>query len=367
MLGTLVALSGDKTGGNQLFQYAGTGSGSAKSLAFCIFRGVISTGGFHCSQQAVFGVVLGRRGFSLFQRGNHRAKLLSLFQFRVDILALGLFLVNARTNAALVGGFRDAPAHLLDGLALGSERDTFACQLDGGFFPGVWIANGTQQPDTHHLQNVRFSNRKRSKIAMHHALRGDDGMVIGYLAVINHLSSVHRQIEARRIGKYCCNSRSQLADHRCHLAGEKAAVRARIGKQLLFIQRLGIVQRLLSGVAKQAVCVTLQGGQIVELGRIFRLLLGFNGLYHRRLQVAELLNPFRFRLIRHALRMGKEAAADLHGIERFCLKAHDSRFPADDQRQRGRHNAAYVQCGSVHQGEKPGGIDTYQPVSLCSA
>ena len=56
-------------------------------------------------------------------------------------------------------------------------------------------------------------------------------------------------------------------------AGFFSADRAGIGQQLLFIEALGVVEGLLRRVSEQAVCLTLQGGKVIELWRLFRLFL----------------------------------------------------------------------------------------------
>ena len=58
-----------------------------------------------------------------------------------------------------------------------------------------------------------------------------------------------------------------------HVGGQIPAVRAGIGQQLLFVEALGVVKGLLRRVSEQAVCLTLQGGKVIELRRLFFFLL----------------------------------------------------------------------------------------------
>ena len=58
-----------------------------------------------------------------------------------------------------------------------------------------------------------------------------------------------------------------------HVRGQIPAVRAGIGQQLLLVEALGVVKGLLRRVSEQAVCLTLQGGKIIELWQLFLLLL----------------------------------------------------------------------------------------------
>jgi len=53
-----------------------------------------------------------------------------------------------------------------------------------------------------------------------------------------------------------------------HIVRQKPAVRAGIGAELLFIERLQIIKRLLGRIAEQTVRVALKCGQVVERGRL---------------------------------------------------------------------------------------------------
>ena len=145
------------------------------------------------------------------------------------------------------------------------------------------------------------------------------------------------------------------------------AVRAGISGQLLFIQGLHIIQRLLGCEAKQTVGIALQAGQIIELGRLLFLPLLFDVLDHCGMQIAKFLNSLSFCFIFQALRRSEKPAAHLHGIKGFCLKGRNSRIPAYDQCERRRHDAANIERYIVKKREDARGIDSHQPVSLLAA
>ena len=54
-----------------------------------------------------------------------------------------------------------------------------------------------------------------------------------------------------------CYSSDKLRDDRLHVLGQIPAVSSRIGHQLLLIEALGVIQRLLSGEAQDTVSISL--------------------------------------------------------------------------------------------------------------
>ena len=80
-------------------------------------------------------------------------------------------------------------------------------------------------------------------------------------------------------------------DRPLHISGQKPAVSAGIGAELLFIQRLEIVQGLLGRIAELPVGIPLEGRQVIEGGRLLRFFfplhradescLAFAGIRHR--------------------------------------------------------------------------------------
>ena len=110
-------------------------------------------------------------------------------------------------------------------------------------------------------------------------------MVVADLAAVNDTGNVPVK---RRNGK--------RHDGRCHIAQsgntvfhvlrQIIGVGTGIGQKLLFVECLGVVQYLLGGVAIEPVPVTLEGSQVVELGRLGGFLLFFHLLDNSRLRAA---------------------------------------------------------------------------------
>ena len=98
-------------------------------------------------------------------------------------------------------------------------------------------------------------------------------MVVGYILIGDHglyqREEVTAAIKRRQLRRQVDHTRDRFR----HVGGQIPAVRAGIGQQLLFIEALGVVKGLLRRVSEQAVCLTLQGGKIIELWRLFLLLL----------------------------------------------------------------------------------------------
>ena len=160
---------------------------------------------------------------------------------------------------------------------------------------------------------------------------------------------------------------NKAGDAALHIVGQKAAVGARVGTELLFIERLEIVEGLLRGVAENAVGVALEGGQIVERGHFLRLFLALHAFDGYCLALAGVGDGVGVLPVLHSACRGGKAAIELDGVERFCHKCGDLRLALYQQRQRGRHDAPDVQCAAIRQGEIPRGVDTNQPISLGAA
>lgn len=133
-----------------------------------------------------------------------------------------------------------------------------------------------------------------------------------------------------------------------HIVGEVAAVGAGVGAELLFIETLQIIQRLLRRVPKQAVRVPLEGGQVVERRGFLRLFCLHDGGNSGGFAVAVPGKPLRLCLLLHAPACGGEAVkVQMDGVEGLRLKGIDLRFPLHQQRKRGRYHAPHVQCAVV--------------------
>lgn len=129
--------------------------------------------------------------------------------------------------------------------------------------------------------------------------------MIRHLAIVDDLFGIHSQIQPRSKGKCIRNRLNEIGKRRRHIAGQKTAVRARVGQQALFVQCLRIIQRLLGGIAKQTVGFTLQGGQIIQRGRLFCFSFPVDAFYDGGFQIALLRDALCSGLILHPLGAGQ--------------------------------------------------------------
>ena len=229
----------------------------------------------------------------------------------------------------------------------------------------MWFIHRTKQASCRQLQHLAFAQRQRGHIYLFRADGGNNGVVIGDFFTAAYLLGAdgRRLLHAADSG----SGGDKAGDAALHIVGQIAAVGARVGTELLFIERLEIVEGLLRGVAENAVGVALEGGQIVERGRFLRLFLALHAFDGYCLALAGVGDGIGILSVLHSVCRGGKAAIELDGVERFCHKCGDLRLALYQQRQRGRHDAPNVQCAAIRQGEIPRGVDTNQPISLGAA
>ena len=153
-----------------------------------------------------------------------------------------------------------------------------------------------------------------------------------------------------------------------HVGGQKPAVRPGIGQQLLLVEGLRVVQSLLRRVAERPVCLPLQGGQVVELGR--RLFLLFTGDGSADRFRAGAGRPQGLRLRRGgdplADRLGP-AQSQAHMVVLLFAEHCDFAVPVHQHGKGGRLHPPYIQGAVVEDGEQPGGVDPDEPVGFLAA
>ena len=197
---------------------------------------------------------------------------------------------------------------------------------------------------------------------------GDDGVVVGYVLVGDHGLHQREEVCAAIKGRQLRRQMDHTGGRFRHIGGQMPAVRAGIGQQLFFVEALSVVKGLLRRVAKQPVCLTLQGGEVIELRRLFLLLLTGDGGTGDGRALAHGRRLLRLRRIgeslRHRLRAGQRQA---HMMILLLLKQRDLRVPRRQQGQGGRLNTAHIQGAVIEDGEKAGGVDPHQPVSPLAA
>ena len=193
-------------------------------------------------------------------------------------------------------------------------------------------------------------------------------MVVRYLFAVQHPAYFRGQVKPLGKGQQLQQVRHKMLCCLAHILGQILAVGAGIGQQFLFVKLLGIIKGLFCGKTEQTVCFPLQGGQVIELGRLFCLFLpldrrtdsrcpgtGFSqsvGLVH-----ASNASAARF----------QAAGLDADRVILFFLEAQDFCIPVHQHFQcRGLH-PAYRQGFVVQHRKQSCCIDTHQPIRLCTA
>ena len=193
-------------------------------------------------------------------------------------------------------------------------------------------------------------------------------MVVRYLFAVQHPAYFRSQRKALGKEQQPQQIRHKMLCCLAHVLGQILAVRAGIGQQFLLVKLLGVIKGLFCRKTEQTVCFPLQGGQVIELGRLFCLFLpldrktdsrcpgtGFSqsvGLVH-----ASNASAARF----------QAAGLDADRVILFFLEAQDFCIPVHQHFQcRGLH-PAHRQGLVVQHRKQPRCIDTHQPIRLCTA
>ena len=123
------------------------------------------------------------------------------------------------------------------------------------------------------VHQLAFTLGKTSETLLYKFGRGDDGVVVRYLFAVQNPAHFRGQVTPLGKGQQSQQVRHKMLCCLAHILGQILAVGAGIGQQFLFVKLLGIIKGLLCGETEQAVCLPLQGGQVIELGRLFCLFL----------------------------------------------------------------------------------------------
>lgn len=127
-----------------------------------------------------------------------------------------------------------------------------------------------EQSCTDQKKKIMFAGSQRLNgcFLTGHRRRRDQRMVIRHLGIIDYRFNVDCRFKAICKRESSANPGGQLSQPGFHVVCQIPAVGSRIGQQLLFVQSLGIVKRLLRREAVELVCVPLQAGQVIECRRI---------------------------------------------------------------------------------------------------
>ena len=297
--------------------------------------------------------------------GRHTIQNIALVDFGQRLHRIVFFL---RLEGSLEQLFNGFPAVLNDGLALDFERIALAGEHDLRFCVGVLLAGCTQKAHPDKIENFLFRLRKRGNILLFELDGRKNGVVIRDLAVVSHTGNVRSNQNAGEKRKLAADDGNDLTGSVLHIIRDELTVRARIGQELLFVERLNEIERLLGSKTVVSVCLALQGGQIIELRRIdglrFLLERRNDGLLFLASRCNLLCFLFGFDLFQIS---GQIALADMDVEILLLLKCGD--FPVTlHQHCKGRRlDAPDYQLLVIERGEKAGAVDADNPVRLRAA
>ena len=196
----------------------------------------------------------------------------------------------------------------------------------------------------------------------------DDSMVVRYILVGDHGLHQREEVAAAIKGRQLCYQVDHAGCRFCHIGSQISAVRAGIGQQLLFVEALCVVKGLLRRVSKQAVYLPLQGGKVIELRRLFLLLL------LRDRGTGDGRAPAVCRRLFRRCRIGELFRNRFGSVQRqtqqmifFLVKQRDLRVALRQHCQCGCLNTAHIQGAVIENGEKARGIDPHQPIRFLTA
>ena len=272
------------------------------------------------------------------------------------------------TLAGVMRFHQRPPAGIHDRAAFCAEAVPGTFQRYRRFRVFIGLRDGAEQTQGDQFQHSTLTGGQASERGFFEIGGGNDCVVIGDLFIVDDLRSVHMDRDAAHL-RHCRSCIVyECSQTVCHIRGQIPAVGARIGAELLFIEALEVVQRLLGGEAKNPVCVTLQGGEVIKRRRLFGFVPALQLCDHSGLIGAGLAQGLGIRFAFHAFASSiKPRKPQRDRIERLRLESVDFRFPLYNQRQRGRHHTANIQRAVIENGEKPRGVDAHQPVGLAAA
>ena len=199
----------------------------------------------------------------------------------------------------------------------------------------------TEQFGADKVHQLAFTFGKTSEALFYKFSSGNDGVVVRYLFAVQHPAYFRSQRKSLGKGQQPQQIRHKMLCCLAHVLGQILAVRAGIGQQFLFVKLLGIIKGLLCRETEQAVCLPLQGGQVIELGRLFCLFLPFDRSTNGSCACAFFFERICGFCIRNAPTVCFQAAGmDADRIILFFLEAQDFCIPVHQHFQcRGLHPA----------------------------
>ena len=360
-----LALAFHKSGCHQLFDDSRPGRRRAKTFSLRLIGNTILARILHSGQEGIFRVGLRRLGEML---GNSNLRTVKSLPFgevreRIAVPIHRLFFQGGTENAVDL-----PPAFGDDALALCSEGLAAAVESCRDCLIHIRLRRCTQQLAADQEEQIALAQGQNLDIRFFNLHRGDNSVVVGYILVGDHGLHQREEIADPVKGRHVRRQMDHAGRRFRHIGGQIPAVRSGIGQQLLFIEALSVVKGLLRRVSEQAVCLTLQGGKIIELRRLFLLRLfrdrgtgGDRTLARRRCL-------FRLRrigeLLRHRLGSIQRQAQQMIFL---FVEQRDLRVTICQHCQRRCLHTAHIQGTVIENGEKTSGVDPHQPIRFLAA
>ena len=206
----------------------------------------------------------------MFRNVSRHRKTLSLGQFRQGVQHFFPGICFQGGAELLVDLFPTGNKHHF---SLGGELVPETGEHSGHGFVFMGYSHGAEQLGADKTHQLAFTLGKTSETLLYKFGRGDDGVVVRYLFAVQNPAHFRGQVKPLGKGQQPQQIRHKMLCCLAHILGQILAVRAGIGQQFLFVKLLGVIKGLFCGKTEQTVCFPLQGGQVIELGRLFCLFL----------------------------------------------------------------------------------------------
>ena len=298
----------------------------------------------------------------LSHAGRYRLQHSVFTDSRKHLFRLFLVLAPQRGFETLLNAF---PTVLNNGLALCLELIALADDRNLSLIKDVLFTGSSQKAHTDQRDDLLLRLRQLTNVLLFKLDSRDNGMVVSDLCIVGHTPDVGIVLETVKNRQFPTYDGDDLTSRTFHVIGNELTVRSRICQELLFIERLHQLKSLLRSKAEIAVGFSLQGGQIVEFRRICRLRFladrRNDGLFFITSRRNGLCLIFGFDLL-HVSRQAVLFHMDVEIL--LFAESGDLAFTLDQHCQSRCLNTPDYQPLVIESGEKPGAVDTDNPICL---
>ena len=171
-------------------------------------------------------------------------------------------------------------------------------------------------------------------------------MVVGYLLVLEDSSGLPDPLAPQDLGLFRITGQAGK-DRRyfvIDISGEIGGIHPRIGDQLLLVQALGDLERIICRIAEFLVAIHLQTGQVKQLGSVFQALLFLCGNNFKLFFAHLFKQGLALRLVREPAFLAGEdrvAVGSLQGPIGLRFEIQDAQVALHDHGQSGGLHPAH--------------------------